>query len=95
MNCSVLHPLSGVDNSEDAVPLATFFDWKEDGVEDIMVVRNKTGGGSAGKVSVGAFTNATLSGDAYFVKIIVLSGEWRPVNIHLAWEIRVMGYKGH
>jgi len=71
---SVLHPLSGVDNSEDAVPLATFFDWKEDGVEDIMVVRNKTGGGSAGKVSVGAFTNATLSGDAYFVKIIVLSG---------------------
>ena len=81
MNCSVLHPLSGVDNSEDAVPLATFFDWKEDGVEDIMVVRNKTGGGSAGKVSVGAFTNATLSGDAYFVKIIVLSGEWRPVNI--------------
>ena len=49
MNCSVLHPLSGVDNSEDAVPLATFFDWKEDGVEDIMVVRNKTGGGSAGK----------------------------------------------
>ena len=61
----------------DDVPLATFFDWHEDGIEDIIVVRNKTGGGGSSRpqVTIGAFTNTTLASDAYFVKIIVLSGE--------------------
>ena len=61
------------------VPLATFFDWHEDGIEDIIVVRNKTGSGGEsqrpGQVTIGAFTNTTLASDAYFVKIIVLSGK--------------------
>lgn len=55
------------------VPMATFFDWHEDGIEDIIVVKNKTTIHGS-EVTIGAFTNFTLASDAYFVKIIVLSG---------------------
>ena len=50
--------------------MATFFDWHEDGVEDVMVIQKQ-----GDSFKVGAFTNATLTSDAYFVKVIVLSGK--------------------
>ena len=50
--------------------LATFFDLYEDGKEDIITVQNIENG-----YKIGAFTNLTQDSDAYFVKVIVLTGK--------------------
>jgi len=50
--------------------MATFYDLYEDGMEDIVLVQKRADGG----YSTGAFTNKTKASDAYFVKVIVLSG---------------------
>ena len=49
--------------------LATFFDLYEDGKEDLILVQKV-----AERYRVGAFTNLTQDSDAYFVKVIVLTG---------------------
>ena len=55
--------------------MATFFDLFEDGVPDIISVQlfEKEGIGKD-IFRVGAFTNSTKSNDAYFVKVIILTG---------------------
>lgn len=57
--------------------MATFFDWREDGIPDIITVQATSIDIAEGRTQsfrVGAFTNATRESDAYFVKVIVLSG---------------------
>ena len=58
--------LSGISESI----LATFFDLYEDGKEDIILVQKVDD-----HYRVGAFTNLTQDSDAYFVKVIVLTGK--------------------
>ena len=53
--------------------MAAFYDLYEDGTNDVITVQ--TVGEEGGGHRVGAFTNATQDSDAYFAKIIVLSGE--------------------
>jgi hypothetical protein len=60
--------MNGVNNTA----MAAFYDLYEDGINDIIVAESLNGGSSH---RVGAFTNATQDSDAYFVKVIVLSGE--------------------
>lgn len=57
-------------NISDTV-MATFFDLFENGLEDLILVQKLDGN----KYRVGAFTNLTQDSDAYFVKVIVLSGK--------------------
>ena len=69
--------------------MAAFYDLYEDGTNDVITVQTVGEEGRAGH-RVGAFTNATQDSDAYFAKIIVLSGEsasgqWR-VMLH-TWNI--------
>ena len=59
--------MSGVGSSV----MATFYDLYEDGLEDILAVRK---GEREGEFTVAAYTNVTQDSDAYFVKVIVLSG---------------------
>ena len=55
--------------------MATFFDLYEDGINDIISVQKfKNEGIDKDNYRVGAFRNATKSNDAYFVKVIVLTG---------------------
>lgn len=57
-----------MDGINDTV-LATFYDLYENGMEDMIVVKK------VGKdMQVAAYTNLTQDSDAYFVKVIVLSG---------------------
>ncbi len=56
--------------------LATFYDLYEDGTNDIILVQDE----GNGRHRVGAFTNATQDSDAYFVKVIVLSGEFTDLS---------------
>ena len=64
--------------------MATWFDWHEDGVQDIITIQ--TASKSKGTFQVGAYTNATLGSDAYFVKVIVLSGKFLVVmHRHRGW----------
>ena len=56
--------------------MATFFDIYEDGMNDMIVVQ-KFPEALEDKYRVGAFRNTTKSNDAYFVKIIVLTGKKR------------------
>ena len=51
--------------------MATFYDLYENGLEDILVVKE---GAERGEYNVAAYTNVTQDSDAYFVKVIVLSG---------------------
>ncbi len=53
--------------------VATFYDLYEDGTNDIITVEDV--GGEGETFRIGAFTNATQDSDAYFVKVIVLSGK--------------------
>ena len=53
--------------------MAAFYDLYEDGTNDVITVQ--TVGEEGRSHRVGAFTNATQDSDAYFAKIIVLSGE--------------------
>jgi len=50
--------------------MATFFDLYENGMFDVILVEKVDG-----KYRIGAFTNITQDSDAYFVKVIVLSGK--------------------
>ena len=50
--------------------MATFFDLYENGMFDVILVEKEDG-----KYRLGAFTNITQDSDAYFVKVIVLSGK--------------------
>lgn len=50
--------------------MATFYDLYENGLEDIITVQSDASNG----MKLGAFTNQTQDSDAYFVKVIVLSG---------------------
>ena len=50
--------------------MATFFDLYENGMFDVILVEKVDG-----KFRIGAFTNITQDSDAYFVKVIVLSGK--------------------
>ena len=59
--------MQGLDNTI----MATFFDLYENGMVDVILV-HKDG---QGKYRIGAFTNITQDSDAYFVKVIVLSGK--------------------
>ena len=59
--------MEGIENST----LAVFYDLYENGMEDILMVR-ETGEGK--QFEIGAFTNKTKDSDAYFAKVIVLSG---------------------
>ena len=52
--------------------MATFFDLYENGMFDVILVEKE----KDGKYRLGAFTNITQDSDAYFVKVIVLSGEY-------------------
>ena len=54
--------------------MAAFYDLYEDGTNDVITVQTVGEEGRSGH-RVGAFTNATQDSDAYFAKIIVLSGE--------------------
>ena len=55
--------------------MATFFDLYEDGINDIISVQKfDTPGVDNDVYRVGAFRNATKSNDAYFVKVIILTG---------------------
>ena len=49
--------------------MAAFYDLYENGLEDLITVNY-----DQDKLKVGAFTNLTQDSDAYFVKVIVLSG---------------------
>ncbi len=51
--------------------LAVFYDLYENGMEDMLVVQKKPG---RDKFEIGAYTNETRLSDAYFVKVIVLTG---------------------
>ncbi len=51
--------------------MAAFYDLYENGIEDLITVEEV--GDKA--VRIGAFTNVTQDSDAYFVKVIVLSGK--------------------
>ena len=59
--------------------MATFFDLYENGMFDVILVEKADG--ASGKYRIGAFTNITQDSDAYFVKVIVLSG--KSINIVL------------
>jgi integrin alpha FG-GAP repeat containing protein 1 len=50
--------------------MATFYDLYENGIEDMILVQKL----DDDKYRIGAFTNLTQDSDAYFVKVIVLSG---------------------
>ena len=50
--------------------MAAFYDLYENGLEDLITVNY-----DEDKLKVGAFTNLTQDSDAYFVKVIVLSGK--------------------
>ncbi|XP_059091742.1 T-cell immunomodulatory protein-like isoform X2 [Tigriopus californicus] len=50
--------------------MAAFYDLYENGLEDIITVTSESPNG----MKLGAFTNQTQDSDAYFVKVIVLSG---------------------
>merc|ERR1712223_996760 len=50
--------------------MATFFDLYENGMFDVILVEKVDG-----KYRIGAFTNIAQDSDAYFVKVIVLSGK--------------------
>ena len=63
--------MEGINSTE----MATFFDLFEDGVPDIITVQKFQKEGVGNDVfRVGAFTNTTKSNDAYFVKVIILTG---------------------
>lgn len=51
--------------------MATFYDLYENGLEDIILVQRK-----GDEFEIGAYTNITQDSDAYFVKVIVLSGKF-------------------
>lgn len=51
--------------------MATFFDLYENGMVDIILMQEQQ---DSGQYKIGAFTNITQDTDAYFVKVIVLSG---------------------
>ena len=64
-----------MDGLHDTV-MATFFDLYENGMVDIILVKkSEEDSGSKSKYNIGAFTNITQDSDAYFVKVIVLSGK--------------------
>jgi hypothetical protein len=52
--------------------MATFFDLYENGMFDVILVEKEDD-----RYRLGAFTNITQDSDAYFVKVIVLSGKSR------------------
>ncbi len=52
--------------------MATFFDLYENGMVDIITIEKSPG---SNNYFVGAFSNSTQDSDAYFVKVIVLSGK--------------------
>ena len=60
--------MDGVNNTI----MATFYDLYENGLPDIITVERDQDNG--GGLRIGAFTNLTQDSDAYFVKVIVLSG---------------------
>ena len=60
--------------------MAAFYDLYEDGTNDVITVQ--TVGEEGRSHRVGAFTNATQDSDAYFAKIIVLSGEWARATLN-------------
>ncbi len=55
---------------EDTV-VSAFYDLYEDGMEDMLAVHKRKGN----KYEIAAYVNATQDSDAYFVKVIVLSGK--------------------
>ena len=68
--------------------MAAFYDLYEDGTNDVITVQTVGEEGRAGH-RVGAFTNATQDSDAYFAKIIVLSGELDDFFIFLLMDFEM------
>jgi hypothetical protein len=65
--------MDGINNAV----MATFYDLYENGIQDVILV-NKPGANE--HLKIGAFTNLTQDSDAYFVKVIVLSGNKKSVD---------------
>ena len=59
--------MQGINNTV----MATFYDLYENGQEDIILVQET----AKNKLEIGAYINVTQDSDAYFVKVIVLSGK--------------------
>lgn len=57
--------------------MATFFDLYENGMVDVILMEKDS---ADGKYRIGAFTNITQDSDAYFVKVIVLTGKSIPIT---------------
>lgn len=67
--------------------MATFFDLYENGMVDVILMEKDND-----KYRIGAFTNITQDSDAYFVKVIVLTGKSIPIPFPFIRKKNISGY---